>query len=665
MTRKCAWAGASLWASLALSAAFRSRYNILFLAAAMGIALLAYITFEKHRRNTIVCFIFFALGIASNLAYTHFVYDKLVSYDGRELTLKGHITEISQLDGDFDRVTVRTKIDGMSTDISYVLKNDDYRYYDEITVTGVVSVIKDTLKFEGESYYYSKSVFLQGPYDAEYLLSGRNTNVVMRGVKEYRDRLFVLINQLAPNKEGAFLSAMLCGDKSEMSPAMKTAMYRSGLGHIFAVSGVHLVIITGLFGYIADKLIKIRKLRTAVVLVQIWGFALFAGLSVSVVRAAVMVTLSQSSYLFGRKSDTPNSLGLCVILMCLFKPYSAVSPSFLLSFLAVVGLYSASFIYDKKSETGTLTKFVLKPLVSSLGVLFLTAPVCAVLFGGVSPLSVISNILLVPLCIISLELCFIVLLTGGVQFIAAPLISLAKLPVKIVISASFALANMPFGFLPVSSDIMMTVVVLMSIAAAVFMFHRTANKRFAAFGTVVIVLWSACADLSKLLDTKLTLTVFPDKKGTEYVFSQKGRAVIFDIGCNGSMNSVVQRFTGERGLNAIDLVYIFGKGDSAVWLEDDIFLQPKYIFVTEESNTVKNDYLENKLVVLQKGTADIGMITVTVTDDGYKVTSKDNVYLLKKHSITVNDEVYTLEKGYAYETDDESASMRRIDNGFN
>lgn len=665
MTRKCAWAGAAMWASLALSAAFRSRYNGLFLAAAFGIAVLAYFTFDKYRRHTVVCFVFFALGIASNSAYTHFVYDKLISYDGEVLTLTGHITEISQLDGDFDRVTVSTKIDGISTDISYVVRNGDYRYYDEITVTSEVDRINNTLKFDSESYYYSKSVFLQGEYDAEYSLSGRNTNPLMRSIKEYRDRLFVLINQQAQGREGAFLSAMLCGDKSEMSPAMKTAMYRSGLGHIFAVSGVHLVILTAVFGYIADKLIKIRKLRTALILVQIWGFALFAGMSVSVVRAAVMLTLSQSSYLFGRKSDTPNSLGLCTILMCTFRPYSAISPSFMLSFLAVAGLYASSFIYDRKKDNDPLTALILKPVAGSLGVLFFTAPVCAVIFGGVSPLSIVSNILLIPLCVIALELCFLVLLTGGALFIAGPLLLLARLIIKPVLWAAFALAEMHYGFLPVNSSVMMGIVVVTSIAAVIFMLVKSVNKRFAAFGLVMVVLWSGCADISKLLDTDLTVAIFPDKNGTEYVFSRKGRAVIFDVGCGGSMNSVVQRLSQERGFNAIDYVYIFGRSGPSAWIEDDIFLQPKYIFVTEKSKSVKNDHLKDKLVVLSKGTADIGMICITVTKDGYTVSSKNAVFQLNKHSITVNGEEYTLEKGYAYETDDISASMRRFENGFN
>lgn len=667
MTRKCAWAGASLWCALALSAAFGSSNDLVFFIAAFGIALLSFFTFEKHRHYTIVCFVFFSMGIASNALYTHFVYDRLTALDGQEIAAKGYITEISQINGSYDRVTVRTRIGGVKTELSYVIEAGDYRYYDEIAVSGKVSRIKDTLKFEGESYYYTQGVFLHGPYNAEYTLTGRNVNIFMRAIKEYRDKMFVLINQLAPNRNGAFLSAMLCGDKSEMSPSMKAAMYRSGLGHIFAVSGVHLVIVTGLFGFIAKRLIQIRKLETALLLVQIWGFALFAGLSVSVVRAAIMLTLSQTSYLFGRKSDTPNSLGLCIILLCLFKPYSALSPSLVLSFLAVLGLYSAQNMLrrlEREKESSAYLQGVRGLSVSSLGVLFCTAPASAVIFGGISPVTLISNILLVPLCVFSLELCFVVMLTGGVFFISGPLILLAEQPIKLVLWAAYGLASLPFGFLAVNGSLMILIVSLGSAAAVLCILVKGWNRYFLPLGLSVIVLWSGCSDLFTLMDTAFTVSIFADSKGTEYVIGRRGRAVVFDIGCNGSMNSTLQRFTNLRGFAGIDVFFIFDKSESAAWLADDIFLQPEYIFVREEPLYFHNSEVTDKTLVFDKASAEINGLTVTVTDEGYEVRAEDDVFLLCKGKFVSNGEVYTLEKGYAYETDTDSENLRRMDYGF-
>ena len=226
-----------------LGAVFRSEKNGLFLLMALGFAVIVYSALKGYRRHAVVCFIAFAVGIALNSGYTHFVYDRLIAMDGKEVTMQGYIKDISQIDGNYDRVIVCGKADGIRTEISYVLPFGDMHYYDEISVTDTVSVIEDGVRFDSGSYNYSKSVFLQGGYaTGHYELSGHSVNPVFRGIREYRDRLFERIMSVCPKREGAFLGAMLCGVKSEMSPAMKTELYRSGLGHIFAVSGIHLVI---------------------------------------------------------------------------------------------------------------------------------------------------------------------------------------------------------------------------------------------------------------------------------------------------------------------------------------------------------------------------------------------------------------------------------------
>lgn len=143
----------------------------------------------------------------------------------------------------------------------------------------------------------------------------------------YRDKMFMLINDIIGGDEGGFAAAMLCGDKTELSKQTKLTVYRSGIGHIFSVSGTHVVIISAMIGWLVSKLSSDKRVTFAVQTVAVWTFAVFAGLSVSVVRAAVMLTLVSAAPLFFADL-TLQILYSFVLLYCL--PFAICSSGLLI-----------------------------------------------------------------------------------------------------------------------------------------------------------------------------------------------------------------------------------------------------------------------------------------------------------------------------------------------
>ncbi len=632
MTRKAAWAGFSFCAALMLAAAFRSELDPTLLLTAVGLSVVCFAAFRKYRRHVIVCIVFFALGIALNSAYTHMVYDKITALDGQTVTIKGYIKDRSQVDGSYDRVTVSGKIGSLPAEISFVLPYDDFRYYDEITVTDTVSLIEDGVKFDSGSYNYSKSVFLQGGYaTGSAVLTGKSVNPVFREIREYRDRLFSLIIDTCPQREGAFLGAMLCGDKSELSPALKTELYRSGLGHIFAVSGIHLVIAVTFFSAIASRLIKSRRIVTFLTFAEIWGFAVFAGLSVSVVRSAVMLTLTKSGRLFGRKTDGLNSLGLCAIILTAAKPYTAVSPSFVLSFLAVLAIELAAL--HKRDDESTKAEDTLR--LSSY-VLFTTSPASAIFFGGVSVISLLTNLLLVPLCTVSLMLCFAVLLTGGIPLFGRPLLLLAAIPVRFVLRCADDLAMLDLSYIFITNNVLLAIVSLLS-AVMIFILSKQKNsRRFLAASLTVIAVWCASANISRVLDRGVKITVLPYGRKTAYVVSEQGDAVIFDVGARGSLDSAVARRLDRLGVSRVSCAFISERAYmTASEYPENFYFEPRMVFAANDPLAEDSD----SMTILNSGeTADLGMMTVTPDEKGYAVTVDGNSYVFGKGFIIIEGE---------------------------
>lgn len=654
MTRKAAWAGFSFWAALLLAAAFRSEHNLVFLLTAFGLAVISFAALEKYRSHVIVCFAFFAGGILLNSGYTHFVYDRLIALDGQIITITGHIKDFSQVSSEYDRVVVSGKVNGISTEMSFVLPYDHYRYFDEITVTDKVSIIEDGVKFDSGSYNYSKSVFLQGGYGTgSYELTGRSVNPVFRGIREYRDRMFGLIVNSCPGREGAFLGAMLCGDKSEMTPALKTELYRSGLGHIFAVSGIHLVIAVTFFGAVIGKLVRSRRIAYVLVLAEIWGFAVFAGLSVSVVRAAFMLTVTRSGFLFGRKGDGLNSLGLCAILLTVSKPYTAISPSFVLSFLAVIAIEVVSLAWHD-NENKNNAEYSLR---LSSAVLFTTAPASASFFGGVSLMSILTNLMLVPICTFALQICFVVLFTGGAYAIARPLLRIASQLVRFVLFCADNIARIDFSYVFTSSRAVFVIVVISSAAMIAGCALMKDAKRFMLTTVTVLAVWCAAANVSRALDDDIRITVLPSGRKTAYIISQKGSAVIIDAGCRGSLDGAVQNQMDKQGICEVRCAFISEQGViTASGYKEDFFLQPRLIFVGDEALAENND----SLVVLEEGSiADLGNIKVSPTGNGYDVTVGENTVTLGKGKIIIGEDTVDISKERSV-LELEGTTLRRV-----
>lgn len=633
MTRKAAWAGISFWAALMLAAAFRSELNSIFPAAALGLAVIAFAALKEYRAHTAVCLAFFTAGIMLNTGYTHLVYDKLVSLDGQTVTMNGYISDISIADNDYDRVTVVGRIDGIPAQVSYILPEGDHRYYDRITVTDELSLIEDGVKFESASYNYSHSVFMRGSYgNGKYELTGGSAHPLLCSIREYRDRMFTVVTQVCPDRAGAFLGAMLCGDKSEMTPAMKSELYRSGLGHVFAVSGMHLMYTVILFSFIIQKIVPSKKAVFMLTLTEIWGFALFSGMSVSVVRAAVMLTLTRSGFLFGRKSDGLNSLGICAIILNLTKPYTAISPSFVLSFLSVAALELVSLRMRENEENKAENTFRL-----SSAVMFSTAPASALFFGGVSVMSVLTNLLLVPFCAVSLQLSLLVLFTGGSYEFARPIVMLASLPVRAVLWAADRLSEMRIGYIFTTNKAVLVIVMLSALLMLVLCVKVKDVKKLLAAVITVVMCWYSAAGIAYIADDSLHITILPTYRGTVYLLSKRDSAVIIDAGCRGRLNSALQHRFDKLGVREISGAFISDNGTpSAASYRNELFLQPELIFINDEIYTELDDELREKLYTVGEGDViELDGIKYRITDEGYELTDGDVTLVLCKGRIII------------------------------
>ena len=194
---------------------------------------------------------------------------------------------------------------------------------------------------------------------------------------------------------GAFLTAILTGDKSGLSEQAASDLSEAGLYHILAVSGLHCGFLLALAELAAGR--HRRRLLAAVTLPSLVFYAVLTGCSPSVVRACVMLGLLVAAPLFRREGDGVTSLCAALFLLLLANPFAAASISLQLSFGAMAGILAVSGRLYRLllggRKRGKVYRFTAAGFSTSLGALVFTAPLSAGYFGYLVLVAPISNLL--------------------------------------------------------------------------------------------------------------------------------------------------------------------------------------------------------------------------------------------------------------------------------
>lgn len=135
----------------------------------------------------------------------------------------------------------------------------------------------------------------------------------------------------------AVLSAMTLGDRTTVSSALADDYSVSGAAHVLALSGLHLGIIFSVLTLVFSRLGS-RSVGIALVVIAVWAFVFLVGMSPSVMRSAVMLTVYSFISLLNRDSFTLNSLSLAAVAILVANPLDLYDVSFQMSFLSVFAI---------------------------------------------------------------------------------------------------------------------------------------------------------------------------------------------------------------------------------------------------------------------------------------------------------------------------------------
>lgn len=254
------------------------------------------------------------------------------------------------------------------------------------------------------------------------------------------------IAKLFSGDTAAFLTAILTGDKSGLSPKAASDLSEAGVYHILAVSGLHCGMLLSMLQTLVGR--HRQRILAALAIPALVVYALLTGASPSVVRACVMCAFLLAAPLLGRDGDAPTSLTAALMLILLQNPFAAASISLQLSFGAMAGLlWLTPKLYELLvggHDRGPCVQFLCASFSSTMGALVFTIPLSAYYFGFLVLISPVSNLL----CLIAAGVVFFCgFLLVLVSFICLPLASFfsfaAGIPIWYLLHVTDLLASLP------------------------------------------------------------------------------------------------------------------------------------------------------------------------------------------------------------------------------
>lgn len=286
---------------------------------------------------------------------------------------------------------------------------------------------------------------------------------------ELRHQVGRAMDRLLPRREAGLLRAMVLGDSGGVSEEDMSRFRQLGVSHILVVSGLHMTILAGFMQFLLCRFPIRKAVRNALTALVLVLFLALSGFQPSACRGAAMYGVLLLADSTGRRADSLNSLGLAVLLVCLFAPFSGGDLGFALSVLATLGivvLYRPVYQVLVGKRLAGLARRLWKPVAASLAVtaaaLLGTFPVQLAVFGGLPLLTPLANLLLVfpSTLLLYASFCgaFLSLLPATAP-LAAPFVWAAGWLARFLLGAAGFLAQWKGTFLPLTGEVALAVVI--------------------------------------------------------------------------------------------------------------------------------------------------------------------------------------------------------------
>jgi len=288
-----------------------------------------------------------------------------------------------------------------------------------------------------------------------------------------RRKFIVGIENSLPEPAASFAVGLLVGQRSLMTDEVSAILVAIGLTHIVAVSGYNLTIIVDAVKKSLKKLSRFQIL--AISLLLIYLFLLITGFSPSIIRATIVSVFGLTAWYFGRQFRPILLIALAAALTGFINPYYVWGDvGWYLSFFAFFGVLILAPLITTRLFGNKKVPLIGLVAIESLSAQIMTTPYIMLIFGRISIVGLLANIIIVPLVPFAM---FFSLIAGLAGMIMPQIAGWIALPARILLDVMLWLIAW-FAHWPLAqANVLITLGSLLALYAITMIFILGLRKR--------------------------------------------------------------------------------------------------------------------------------------------------------------------------------------------
>lgn len=389
-------------------------------------------------------------------------------------------------------------------------------------------------------------------------------NFFVKAGQSIKYRIVGVIEKSLPRQQAGLLNGMLIGYRDGLSQEVTDAFSAAGLTHIMAVSGANIVFLILPLAFLFKRLRLGNKASGILIMVFLSVFIFIAGFEPSVLRAVVMASVVLIARMLNRETDVYTTVAFAVMLLLTASPYMLFNVGFQLSFAATL-----SIVLFYRNIKALLTRICIPSgiagvlsatLAAQLGVL----PVTLACFNRVSLISVLSNLLAVPLLEFITILGMLMAVFGQFSLVFSQITGYVNcVLLSAVLYITKVSSEIPFAVIRTVTP-SVPVIILYYLGLWFLLWYKPLkNIRIRpAYFTVVFAASAVCISVSLLIPGRLEVTFLDVGEGdSAFIRTCSDKYILLDGGGSTDPNassrvgeSVIAPFLLDKGVTALDAV---------------------------------------------------------------------------------------------------------------
>ena len=284
-----------------------------------------------------------------------------------------------------------------------------FRYGDELLLEEPLTAAPEFEDFDYPAFLARQGISSVMSFPDVALLDEGQGAAFYRRLYSVRRSIADSLARAVPEPQASLGQALVLGLRDNLPEDLVSDFRDTGTSHLLAISGLHLGVLLGVSLAISQGLFGRRRHYLVLPFVLMWLYALISGMSPSVTRAAIMVSVFVAALLLGRPRSILPAMGFAAAVMVAVNPNVLWSVSFQLSFAAMAGIALLAepisrwiqTLYPEWSDPGPQRPVALLPIASDMIAMALAAtvatlPLLAFHFERISLVGLPTTLLTLP-----------------------------------------------------------------------------------------------------------------------------------------------------------------------------------------------------------------------------------------------------------------------------